>query len=283
MNNLAGHRGVALVYILVIISAFSLYMLREASASRVKNNRLALEFTIAQTNAILNAAYAYRLKNNDWPIDNSDNCLLPNEFIDGPDEVFNGWGFEIVGHDDCEDDEDYEIIQTVPEQYAQHLVNTIGKAQDIGQNGGPNGTRKIRFALGVQGGSDNFFELGELGSWYLDPYTFETLDCDSGRSVYVYGLDGFCGGRKEFLFGVSTGPSYYSGFETNIKNVDQFFYSMFITEVHSNGQNADTYSIDSTSYASHDFGVDDGNSHANHRCPINGEDINTLVLSWCEN
>ena len=282
MNKLAGHRGVALVYILVIISAFSLYMLREASASRVKNNRLALEYTIAQTNAILNAAYAYRLKNNDWPIDNSDNCLLPNEFIDGPDEVFNGWGFELVGHDDCEDDEDYEIIQTVPEQYAQHLVNTIGKAQDIGQNGGPNGTRKIRFALGVQGGSDKFFQMEELGFRWNDPYTFETLACDSGRSEYVYGLNGACGGRSIVI----DDPGYYSGFRIRIEHADRFFYDMFVTESgYDFAQDIITYSITTSGlYRLGSSGVSDGHNYADHRCPKNnGEDIKTLVLSWCEN
>ena len=279
MNNLAGRRGVALVYILVIISAFSLYMLREASASRVKNNRLALEYTIAQTNAILNAAYAYRLKNNDWPIDNNDNCLLSNEFIDGPDEVFNGWGFEIVGHDDCEDDEDYEIIQTVPEQYAQHLVNTIGKAQDIGQNGGPNGTRKIRFALGVQGGSDKHFQIGELGFRQFDPYTFETLDCDSGRSEYVYGLNGACGGRRL----INSSPGYYSGLEIRIDDLDEFFYNMFVTEASNSTQGTVTYSITSAGPYRFGNGIIDGHNNADNRCPKNGEDIKTLVLSWCEN
>lgn len=302
--------GVALIYVLLVVAGFTVYMLNQASESRVKNQRLALEFSIAQSNGILNAAMAHHVRTGDWPRQGN-RCVLPNALLYNFEGINNGWGYPITGGNSCGDSSnDYEIKQTIPRQYADSFdVAFDGEIETL--NNGDFTTLTIK--LDQYGGVDKRLAFDEMGEDDFNPAEFEENDCGplDGTPDYLFGLDAMCGseyndpvppviyiGRFPFpnpnhIPGFNEYFEGFAGFRLSGEGPDDLdlYYDMFVTTLTpdpSGGPGTLKMSANLPYSQRHqetwpNSAVgDDGHNFANERCPIEGGPvIRNVMLSWC--
>lgn len=298
VSKLRSQSGVALIIVMAVIAGFSLYMLNAASTNKLKSNRLALDFTIAQTNSILNAAYSYRTKSGKWPSTSSDNCWLPDNsnFLNLSDAVSNGWGHDLIAEDTCDDDGVYGIVQTVPEKYAIYFQNAFDNTENQGQGSGPDGTVRILISVDQYGDSQWFFEHGEMSDRWNNPYRYEQRNCGSETANFIYGINAICAawGPKYNLRNLDNtfNDGANSGFRMRNKNRELYYdiYAVYENVVEGDdGIVSVTYHIEAEDREGgmHEFTNDEGVNgdflrYADDSCPRSGPRIRNIVLSWCE-
>lgn len=307
MSKLRSQSGVALIIVMAVIAGFSLYMLNAASTNKLKSNRLALDFTIAQTNSILNAAYSYRTKSGKWPSTSSDNCWLPDNsnFLNLSDAVSNGWGHDLIAEDTCDDDGVYGIVQTVPEKYAIYFQNAFDNTENQGQGSGPDGTVRILISVDQYGDSQWFFEHGEMSDRWNRPYRRESRNCGQETANYIYGINAICAawGTQYQRHNTDSGFNEYSeyndganaGYKMRIDNRDLYYdiYAVYedVNTDSDTGTVTVSYDIESdrrfgggfwNNYINDEGSSSDGHRYADESCPRSGPRIRNIVLSWCE-
>lgn len=272
--------GMALVYVLFIICAFTLFMINQAASSQAKSQSMALEYSLSQTHSILNMVFSYYQRHGSWPV-NGKRCQMPEQFMDEiKTESYNGWGYVIEGSDDCESDDDaFILVQVVPEEYVGIFENKFEDVSDS-SSGAPNGARKLEISLTTNGGNDFMVDVGKLSDNGLDPLKLSVMNCKGLVRKTLSYQDAVCGSVNDparvnfgFKFDADT---------TGVSNAVRKKKEAKITyEMLSGSVNSSTPITYNQSYELPHFG-NDGHRFANDRCPNSGNPINAVTLSWCE-
>lgn len=301
--------GVAMIYVLLIVAGFTVYMLNHASESRVKSQRLALEFSIAQTNAVLNAAMAHHVRTGEWPRQGSQ-CVLPNAKLYTSDALNNGWGRAITGGSTCGDSENnYEVIQIIPAHYSNAFDDVFDgetQTQDMGE------WAKITIAMDPYAGVDKRLVMAEMSDDGSDPTEFEENDFDCaglGQSTEtIFAVDAMCGSEYEdpqpaliqvgllWLPNPNHIPGFneyfqaYAGFRLRPQGFNdlELTYNLFVNTL-TPGDPPTLNQSDITPHSQrrkesgpYATGYSDGHNFANERCPINEDNVvKNVMLSWC--
>ena len=265
--------GLSLIYVLVLISATSSVLIHQEYIRYLDRQRNAFEFTLAQTQNIMNLAYAYRLEKGEWPQNSSGDCvpLEHDRFLEDLEfeTVTNGWGFEIEADDDCDrSDSPYTILQTVPSEYYDRFQNVFSDTISSGGGAGP-GLRRMKVSLELDslGSSQTLvFENFDDPGWSVSPI-FDHQRCGPGETEEtLIGLDAMCAwvntaGIEPVLDGFVIGIDFPS---------DRVGYKALIDNF--------------TPSRSNDHQPNNVLYYSDYRCPVQDDSrkIKAAMLSWCE-
>ncbi|MBA57470.1 MAG: hypothetical protein CMK89_23720 [Pseudomonadales bacterium] len=274
MNDVSGYRqgGLSLVYVLVLITAISSVVIHREYVRFLDRQRNAFEFTVAQTQNILNLANAYRLDNGEWPQDNRGDCvpIESDDFLPQFDAVTNGWGFVIGASGDCERrNASYTVSQVIPSEYYYRFQDFF--ADNVSRRNAGSGYVRLEISVSLEslGASQTLtFESFDDPGWSVSPI-FDHEGCDPGEAEEtLIGLDAMCAWVKTaglapepvlggFVVGIDF-PSDRVGYKALIDN--------FIPSPLNDHQPANVL------------------YYSDYRCPVqdNTRKIKAAMFSWCE-
>jgi len=270
----------AFIWVLLAVSVVAITVMRLSYSDMIRGDRLAYEKTLAQIHSIMNLAYAYRVRNGDWPMDKRD-CLIPSDYIAGMSEAVNGWGYTIEGVPNCQSHGGrYLIQQVVPRGFLDRISSVLDetvRGEDINP------------------GSDTIRMVVELDETMVDEKKlyFATMEsvfddvaavqCPVGLNAhYVVGVDAACGNAQldaERLIeteetNVDKNPTYM-GFAT----VYQYLDSENVTTL--------TFKMSVKNSVNFERNLSDHFQFSSKYCPNLDDrhirrDINVMIMSWCE-
>lgn len=279
-NPIQKHHGMALVYVLFIICAFTLFMINQAASSQAKSQSMALEYSLSQTHSILNMVFSYYQRHGSWPVSGK-RCQMPEQFMDEIEtESYNGWGYVIEGSDDCESDDDaFILVQLVPEEYVGIFESKFEDVSDSSA-GAPKGARKLEISLTTNGGSDFMVDVGKLSDNSLDPLKLPVMNCKGLVRKTLSYQDAVCGSvndpaRVNFGFKFDADTTGLSN-AVRKKKEAKITYEVLSGSVSSSGP------ITYNQFSEFPHIGSDGHQFANYRCPSSEKSINAVTLSWCE-
>lgn len=268
--------GFSLVFVLISISVLSALLIHYSYMHKVQEDRRAFEYTLAQLQNILNLANAYRVRNNHWPRNSDDDCVVPSQVISGMSEHTNGWGYDIVATGNCSDGSStYTLSQKVPDDYYDLIRSLLN--EDITSAGVVSGLRTMRVRVEAQDMNGGVLvEFGELSNSHLiDPLRFSTISCTGGVSEkFFFGFESMCASAVKNIIvppfihpdPVVVGFSIVDGWWGSNRTVAY-----------------EGYVYDWTKYLDIDL---DGYSFASYKCPRNWGNpkakIDVVYMAWCE-
>ena len=278
--------GMSLIWVLVLSTALSLALIQYSYEVKIKNERVAFQFTLSQIHSVLNMAYKYRLERGVWPRDYRGDCEMPDQFLDnalGFPILYNGWGYQIEGVEDCDDLGDrYAIEQIVPEKYLSRFSGLLGEDVSGSTSGVASNMIRMQIVFDESMANNKIINLGKLQRSASFALRFDEMVCSDGRSAnYLVALDAACGMAKDksgdgvvapdpIFDGVSMGVLAQSG-------QVQVDYRMFVEGA---------YGVDSLYDDNGEAIFDDGFMYADEGCPVSQPGyryaIDAALLAWCE-
>lgn len=186
-------QGLSLVYVLVLVTTLSVVLSQQLSEQKIKNDRLALEYTLMLSESVQNAAYAFYVNSaGEWPhVTPADDCEFPDGFVPFAG-LFNGWGYELSPANNCDkDDNTFDFEQKMPSRYANYFISRTDSAVVEDDS---NEVATVRVSVGVTGGMKQFFEARQVKKFGGGNY-FEasTPECDGGQPpAFIVGFDSLC-------------------------------------------------------------------------------------------
>jgi len=278
-------QGVALVYIVLLISGLSVMLVHHAYVSKIQAERSAFTFTISQIHHVLNLAYAHRLSTGHWPRSNDGVCQTPEQYINDAETPNNGWGYPLEGLDECGGaSESYVIQQIIPDSYFQLFEESLEEELERDYTGVADGMVRMRLELPLSLVERQRINVGKLTDRRYSPLAFQPLSCLASETpTYIGGLDGWCGVAPQDpadMLERYIPPAIFSGFEVN---VSPRLFDMAIRY--------DMTVNDASEYMSNDeffFGlsISDGHNYADEQCPRHQNQqrytIDAVLLAWCE-
>jgi hypothetical protein len=291
VNRFQFSQGIALVYVLAIVSALAIITIHRSTLQQVHHTRLSFDFSVAQTQSVMNLVYAYYDTNKEWPVSASDHCMLPHQFLAQFDTQSNGWGYEIVGGHYCNKHSNvFRFSQAIPEQYEPAFSSRFESDIIFQPHGARPGIKIMTIEMDKYAGIRKHIEYGILSNQKYKPLTFENIQCKSGESEqYLFALTSMCGDKDTNLtpFNMySLDQAIFSGFSMRaVSNQSQqkLYYGMYQS----------TYDLQSESYVIRSGGYDengedgifydDGHNYADDECPtFSNKSAGAVMLSWCE-
>lgn len=274
--------GMSLVWILVVSGSLSLSLIHFSYENKISSDRRAFQFSISQIHSVLNLATAYRLESNvgEWPLTNSGDCMMPDEYINNFGALHNGWGFEIEGVSDCADLGDrYAIEQIVPEVMFPIFEEALNENVSESFGNVPNGMVRLIIEIDLALIDDKKIHVGKLTNYSAFPLEFDSLQCgELERENYIASLDSFCGQAPDRIFDTTFNPpeAIMGGVEVFIDdsyNSQQITYRTYVS-------NEDWYR------GNDEWPSDDGHRFADEDCPSDRNQpryqIDSVMLAWCE-
>lgn len=185
-------KGVSLLHVLIVLSVMTSLMLLDARYSLHRSDSKAIEYTILQTESLLNGAFSHFQQSGNWPrTPGSGGCASPFARLSFA-ETRNGWGNDISCHFSGNN---YVVEQRIPAKWALYLVNAVGGSSTPVSD---SEWSEWSVTLDRHGGAINRVQLGDL-SVTSNPGLFshacgegETLNAFSGlmaASAHDYGSD----------------------------------------------------------------------------------------------
>lgn len=283
-------RGISLVLVLVVIGVASVVLYNETYRRTTQLRDRQLQYSVAQTEYVLNLVYAYYQKQRRWPVSKRD-CETPDQFLAWNNAPYNGWGYQIRGANNiCDENalsKDYVLSQIVPEQWVEEFGSHFTEVKNDYPNNGEAGTRRVEIVLNRSGGAlrDIAFENYSLyanSQPEIPSLTCSTPDGSPVSPLVVVGQSGACGSRSTY----SPDPqpdgndrNVYTGFRIRL-NGERVYYDFMATYESS----SESGGLEST-WDDRDPdppGFNDGLQNADESCPKNtGKRINVAILTWC--
>ena len=294
-------RGMSLILVMSVVAALSLILFAEVSRRSADNRDRQFNFTLAQTEYVLNSAYAYFTERGRWPVSNR-RCLLPPEFTgsDGSNQgLLNGWGEAIEGGRDCREDSSrhYRFYQRIPAAYVEAFRGRLSERTEIVERDEDFST--VEIWLNRSGGALRDISFGDFSVSENDPLRYEPPVCTNRAGVevdplVVVGINGACALRGNDLDGIDS----FGGFRTRLgpdHSVFYDFYEVFYEEsTNEDGETTGSYGLlvdAEDSLSNRNIGgdgfLDDGLLNADEECPplspIPWEynPVRAMVLAWC--
>ena len=267
-----GQRGLSLVYVLVVITVLSTVVIHQEYVRFLDRQRNAFEFTVAQTQNILNLANAYRLDNGEWPQDHRGDCvpIESSDFLPQFDTVTNGWGFAIGASGDCERrDASYTVSQIVPSEYYARFQSFF--ADNVSGRSAGSGYMRMEISVGLASLGENqllTMERFDDPSVVTDSAYFNHAGCDPGQNeMNIIGLDAMC---AYINVGHGGAAPIIDGFVVDIYSLNRVGYKTLIDNFNHHDH--------------HDVWNPNALYYSDFRCPVtdNSRKIKAAMLSWCE-
>ncbi|AUM14363.1 hypothetical protein [Ketobacter alkanivorans] len=292
MRPIKTQQGIALVYIVLLISGLSVMLVHHAYVSKIRAERSAFTFTISQIHHVLNLAYAHRLSTGHWPRSNDGVCQTPEQYINDAETPNNGWGYPLEGLDECGGaSESYVIQQIIPDSYFQLFEESLEEELERDYTGVADGMVRMRLELPLSLVEQQRIHIGKLTNRNSDPLSFDRIVCSLGGTPrYVGGLDGVCGSAPAPVPGDSNYiPFTYPPPDSIFVNIGLDIRQRFDETEVRYGMGV----IDSYRYDINDEGRpwffdydDDGHDFADEQCPRDRHHqrytIDAVLLAWCE-
>lgn len=275
LSSVSRSGGIAMIYVLVIITGFTLFMINQASSNQQKYQALALEYSLSQTHSVMNLVYAYYRTKGEWPVSGR-HCLVPSQFLDLEQGMNNGWGHALEGGKECEKDgDDYILVQKVPEEYTDQFKL---KFEEVEMGLALDGKVELEIALSTHAEADYKIDSKEIAS----PMRTDVMKCGSR-----YG-DGYA----HFVSGICSDPPAASanlpiaGFRLESEKRDYLttwvpprkrFERKLTTDVYQTDVASSNYEL-----ARIWSNSENDNQNAKDRCPSGGDRIPAVTVTWCD-
>lgn len=284
MRPIKTQQGIALVYIVLLISGLSVMLVHHAYVSKIRAERSAFTFTISQIHHVLNLAYAHRLSTGHWPRSNDGVCQTPEQYINDAETPNNGWGYPLEGLDECGGaSESYVIQQIIPDSYFQLFEESLEEELERDYTGVADGMVRMRLELPLSLVERNKLFFSKLSDSIYSRLMIRSIQCSDGEVPrYVSGLDSACGmavpdiDLGDLFHGNYPPAPTFLGFNMDILNWGLYQEPRYGMTVESESD-----------YLSNGEGVfNDGHSYADERCPRSSHQsryqIDVVMLAWCE-
>lgn len=289
--------GFSLLHVMVMLAAASSLMLMESRFSKHHSDYKALEFTLSQTESVLNAAFAHLQEQGEWPRGTSGHgCVVPFQRLGFTTaSIVNGWGeimeARCVGHGISRN---FVLVQRIPQKWSTHLRARLDGVQTQ-----------------ISSGSE-FVELTvtmNRSGGVLNTVQFDSLD-QNGTSA-VFDLPQGCA-TPVYFTGLSSviAYSYSSQLETYISGFTRTFNGFTASNTDASGRMRARYSmyryrndrtittlsahqeVDSESplpphlHLNVSGDLPDGNMNAHYECVYgcngNAPPVKVAFFSWCD-
>lgn len=285
-------RGFSLLHVMVMLSAASTLLMIDARFSYQRSDYRALEYTLLQTESMLNAAYAHYRDRGFWPRTSSaSDCVMPLELLGHLHEVRNGWG-EIISAQ-CESGSGtsyYVLQQQVPRKWLAHLQARLDGVQVL--TGGSTEDADLMIRLDTTGGAIHhmqFLPLPEDGGARF------MRACEEGEHArYFMGLNAMFAylyddeqSEVTFLF-----EPVFNGYRYgNTSETDGIAAQYHMFRYRSDGSITDRSAHEGLDPDEHGEiykdDLADGNYNAESRCQgecthILDKQVKAAFFSWCE-
>lgn len=144
--------GFTLLQLMVVMTSVSMLVAVLSAPVSVFDNHRAAALSIARTQELLDVAYQFALINGEWPVsedgsgdtvcdsasatsNTSDNIGFFDVFLSSGKQLTNAWGRDLIFICDV-DSANYIVEQTVPDEWADYMANSLDKTVVGGSSGG---------------------------------------------------------------------------------------------------------------------------------------------------
>ena len=170
---------------MLMLALLSIILVSELKHRQTLDDRTAFEFSVAQTDRMLNAIYAHFDATNEWPASNG-SCLIDFDSYEGA-ALVNGWGQEVT----CElvggnyrNAREFTLVQPVPQYYEDLLIRRFegGSEEYRGSRDAPAGFVLVSVSVNRSGGARQTLDFSELTH---KKSIFERMECSGSAERFV--------------------------------------------------------------------------------------------------